>query len=90
MIILGVLSVVVIVSWLVLGSKFAEEKEVTPAQRVKAKAPKVTVAPAMPTEAQLKSMTKAKIEQVGRDLGVELDKRKTKANMISDLFSANV
>jgi hypothetical protein len=27
-------------------------------------------------------LTKAKIEEVGREFGVELDKRKTKANMV--------
>jgi len=30
-------------------------------------------------------MTKAKIEELGRELGIELDKRKTKDNMIKDL-----
>ena len=43
--------------------------------------------PEMPSEAELKKMTKAKIEEVGREFGVELDKRKTKANMIADLKS---
>ena len=32
-------------------------------------------------------MTKAKIEEHGRDLGVELDRRMTKSNMIKDLKS---
>ena len=32
-------------------------------------------------------MTKAKIEEHGRDLGVELDRRMTKPNMIKDLKS---
>ena len=82
-IILGVLSVIVVTSWIVLGSKFAEEDQVAPAQRVKAKVatPKATI----PADAELKKMTKAKIEEVGRGLGIELDKRKTKANMIADL-----
>lgn len=31
------------------------------------------------------SMTKAEIEAVGRENGIELDRRKTKANMISEL-----
>jgi len=30
-------------------------------------------------------LTKAKLEELGRDLGVELDKRKTKDNMIKEL-----
>jgi hypothetical protein len=33
----------------------------------------------------LASKTKAKLEEIGRELGVELDRRKTKANMISEL-----
>jgi hypothetical protein len=32
-------------------------------------------------------MTKAKIEEHGRELGVELDRRMTKPNMIKDLKS---
>ena len=39
----------------------------------------------LPSDDALKKMTKAQIEVVGRDFGVELDKRKTKANMIADL-----
>lgn len=40
------------------------------------------------TETKLKRMTKAQIEDYGRIHGVELDRRKTKANMIADLFAA--
>ena len=36
----------------------------------------------VPTDEELMKLTKAKIEEVGREYGVELDKRKTKANMI--------
>lgn len=39
----------------------------------------------LPSDAELKAMTKVEIEAAGRSLGVELDRRKTKANMISDL-----
>lgn len=41
----------------------------------------------MPTDAELKKMTKDKLETFARDLGLELDKRKTKANMIEELKS---
>ena len=41
----------------------------------------------MPTDAELKKMTKVQLETFARGLGVELDKRKTKANMIADLKS---
>jgi hypothetical protein len=40
------------------------------------------------TPAKLNRMTKAQIEDYGRIHGVELDRRKTKANMISELLSA--
>ena len=39
----------------------------------------------LPGNAALNSLTKAGLEDLGRDMGVELDKRKTKANMIADL-----
>ena len=39
----------------------------------------------LPSAAELKKLTKAKLEELGRDLGVELDKRKTKDNMIKEL-----
>jgi hypothetical protein len=40
----------------------------------------------VPPSSELKKMTKAKLEEFGRDLGVELDKRKTKDNMIKELI----
>ncbi len=43
---------------------------------------------AVVTPAKLNRMTKAQIEDYGRIHGVELDRRKTKANMIADLLSA--
>lgn len=39
----------------------------------------------IPTKDELKKLTKTKLEELGRDLGVELDKRKTKDNMIKEL-----
>ena len=39
----------------------------------------------IPTIAELKKMTKAKLEELGRENGIELDRRKTKSNMIADL-----
>lgn len=47
----------------------------------KAKAP----AKKLPTAKTMESMSKAKLEELGREHGVELDKRKTKAKMIADL-----
>ena len=39
----------------------------------------------LPTAAQLKKLTKAKIEELGREVGIELDRRQTKDNMIKEL-----
>ena len=39
----------------------------------------------IPSITELKKMTKAKLEELGREHGIELDKRKTKSNMIADL-----
>jgi hypothetical protein len=39
----------------------------------------------LPTKSQLSSMTKTKLEALGREFGVELDKRKKKDALISDL-----
>ena len=38
----------------------------------------------IPTITELKKMTKTKLEEVAREHGIELDKRKTKSNMIAD------
>jgi hypothetical protein len=39
----------------------------------------------LPTPAKLKALTKTKLEELGREFGVELDKRKNKDSMIADL-----
>jgi len=41
----------------------------------------------LPSDEELMKMTKAQLEQYGREFGLELDKRKTKANMIKQLKS---
>jgi len=38
-------------------------------------------------EDDLAKMTKVQIEEAGREVGVELDRRKTKANMIKDYLN---
>ena len=40
------------------------------------------------SESELKKLSKAKLEEYGRSIGVELDRRQTKANMIKSLLSA--
>ena len=42
----------------------------------------------MPSDETIAKLTKVKIEELGREAGVELDRRKTKANMIADLKEA--
>ena len=37
---------------------------------------------------ELNAMTKAELELVGRDHGIELDKRKTKKALVEELFEA--
>ena len=39
----------------------------------------------LPTPAKLKAQTKAQLEELGREFGIELDKRKKKDGMIADL-----
>jgi hypothetical protein len=57
-----------------------------PKAEVKKAAPS---APKAPTAKALNAMTKKEIDQVGRDFGVELDARKTKAAMVKD-FQAGI
>lgn len=54
-------------------------------EEVKVELDKVTPKPKLPTTKVLEGMTKAKLEDTGREYGVELDRRMTKANMIKDL-----
>jgi len=39
-------------------------------------------------KSELNAMTKSQLEQVGRDHGIELDKRKTKAKLVEQLYEA--
>tara|TARA_A200000159_G_scaffold34162_1_gene30756 strand:+ start:668 stop:904 length:237 start_codon:yes stop_codon:yes gene_type:complete len=40
------------------------------------------------TKAELSKMTKAKLEEIGRDNGIELDRRLTKAKLVAQLHKA--
>ena len=77
-IILGVLSAAVLVSWLVLGSKFAEDDAASLPK--KAVEPKVVL-----SEADLKKKTKAQLLEVAETVGIEVDKKLTKAKIIAEL-----
>jgi hypothetical protein len=61
------------------------EDVVETVEEVKVELDKVTPKPKLPTTKVLEGMTKAKLEETGREYGVELDRRMTKANMIKDL-----
>jgi len=72
-----------------MGRKVEEEVKETPApKKAPKKAPKVK-APAksgMPADGELNKMTKVDLEKFARaEFDVELDRRKTKANMIAEL-----
>ncbi len=84
-VILALLAVAVVVSWIFMGSNFAEEK--TPETK---EAVKVQTKPTLKSEENLMKMTKSQLEEYGRKVGVELDKRKTKKNMVADLIAANI
>jgi hypothetical protein len=79
-IVLGVLAVVIFALWVLLPYDTCDKVE----EDVPVEKAKKTVTQ---TDVELKKMTKAQIELIARDAGVELDKRMTKANMIADLRS---
>lgn len=89
---LGIIGVVAVgVAWWMLSDKDdtpeapAPKPVATPKAKVAPKAPAKPAVKTLPGNAALNSLTKASLEELGRDMGVELDKRKTKANMIADL-----
>lgn len=51
----------------------------------KAKLAKLVKDAALTIDKNVAQMTKAKIEEHGREFGIELDRRMTKPNMVSDL-----
>lgn len=64
-----------------------------PKKAAAAKGPKKTVAakavskPAKTTKAQLNKLTKAQLEEKGREIGLELDKRKKKADLVDEVYT---
>ena len=64
-----------------------EPKKAAAAKGPKKKvAAKVVAKPAKPTKAQLNKLTKAQLEEKGREIGIELDKRKKKADLVDEVF----
>jgi Tfp pilus assembly protein PilO len=70
------------------SAEAAVEKKVT---KIKAEVKEAVaeVKAKLPTAAKLKALTKAQLEDLGREFGIELDKRKTKDKMIADLKSGH-
>ena len=73
--IFGVIAIAVLLWWIMLEPLMDKQDE----EPVKAE---------LPSDAELNKLTKAKLEELGREHGIELDKRKTKAKMIADLKNA--
>ena len=99
---LGIIGVVACgLAWFILFREGGDKPEskpnynptLSPEQKTEAKATieraKTEFSAKLPTKAQLDKLTKAGLEELGREFGLELDKRKTKANMIVD-FKAGV
>ena len=63
-----------------------------PKKAAVAKGPKKTVTAkavskhAKTTKAQINKLTKAQLEEKGREIGIELDKRKKKADLVDEVF----
>lgn len=51
----------------------------------KAKQTKAKAATKVPTKAELKKLTKLGLEELGRDNGIELDRRSTKDKLVNEL-----
>jgi len=92
--VLGLVGVVVIVVWLVLDKSSTLVKVEETIEEIEEKIDEVVeeikedvkeALDSLPTANELKKLTKVKLEELGRDLGVELDKRQTKDNMIKEL-----
>jgi hypothetical protein len=85
--IIGIVVVVAIVGFVVYQSFFnkddAVESKPAPAP-APAPAPKAPAKPKVPTAAELNKKTKAELELLARENGVELDLRKKKADLVKE------
>ena len=82
----ALVAVVAFAGWLIyLGTKSKEFKDTV--EDIKEEIEEIEeFIESIPTITELKKMTKAKLEELGREHGIELDRRKTKSNMIADLM----
>mgnify|MGYP001308489600 FL=1 len=75
--------------WIISFFKSEEPKAVEPV-KAKAKAPAAQPAPAEKvTKASLSKLTKAQIEEKGREFGVEVDRRKKKDDLVAEVLKAS-
>ena len=85
--IIGIVVVVAIVGFVVYQSFFKKddvvESKPAPAP-APAPAPSAPAKPKVPTAAELNKKTKAELELLARDNGVELDLRKKKADLVKE------
>jgi hypothetical protein len=77
--------------WLADFLGFDSSREVVKAQAPapKAKAPAAQPASEKVTKASLSKLTKAQIEEKGREFGVELDRRKKKDDLVAEVLKAS-
>lgn len=75
--------------WLAELFGAGKANEVVPAQAPKAKAPAAQPASEKVTKASLSKLTKAQIEEKGREFGVEVDKRKKKDDLVAEVLKAS-
>lgn len=92
--VLGLVGVAVVVVWLVVNKSATLVKVEETIEEIEEKIDEVVddikedvkeAIDSLPSADELKKLTKAKLEELGRELGVELDKRNTKDRMIKDL-----
>tara|TARA_B100000902_G_C26712335_1_gene622505 strand:+ start:202 stop:495 length:294 start_codon:yes stop_codon:yes gene_type:complete len=85
--VIGIVVVVAIVGFVVYQSFFNKDEVVeskpSPAP-APAPAPKAPAKPKVPTAAELNKKTKAELELLARENGVELDLRKKKADLVKE------
>tara|TARA_B100002019_G_scaffold287432_1_gene299415 strand:- start:503 stop:748 length:246 start_codon:yes stop_codon:yes gene_type:complete len=74
--------------WIISFFKSEEPKAVEPV-KAKAKAPAAQPAPEKVTKASLSKLTKAQIEEKGREFGVEVDRRKKKDDLVAEVLKAS-
>ena len=74
--------------WIIRFFKSEEPKAGEPV-KAKAKAPAAQPASEKVTKASLSKLTKAQIEEKGREFGIEVDRRKKKDDLVAEVLKAS-